>query len=112
MAMKGKIWEQIESYRVHNDLYKTVTVTSEKMVDILLPESAEGFFGISRDELRAAITQELINSCIAPALSVYSATFATNGVPSYFLLRLTQEQIDEMGTGSALERFGEPLDTY
>lgn len=112
MAMKGKIWEQIESYRVHNDLYKTVTATSEKVVDIILPESVEGFFGYDRTELRTAICQLLIESSIKPAFSVYSATFATNGVPSYFLLRLTQEQIEEMGTGSALERFGDPLDSY
>lgn len=89
-----------------------VTQTAKEALDLILPESAEGFFGADRSKLNDCLVQCLIDLSKRPALSVYASTFSTNGIPSYFMGILTEEDIDSLGPENSMGAFEQPLDSY
>lgn len=62
--------------------------------------------------VRDCILQFLIEESKAPMIRIYSATFYTLGIPSYFMGTLEQEDLDQLKALSALDTFGQPLDEY
>jgi len=113
MSMKGDIHSRIENFRIKFDLYKVVTQTAKEAFDLVLPNLA--FDEISKpklDKILDCFLCLLIESSKRPMLDVFSSTYYTNGIPGYFMGILEEKDIQHLESLSALDTFGQPLDSY
>jgi hypothetical protein len=111
--MKGDIHSRIENFRIKFDLYKVVTQTAKEAFDLVLPNLA--FDEISKpklDKILDCFLCLLIESSKRPMLDVFSSTYYTNGIPGYFMGILEEKDIQHLESLSALDTFGQPLDSY
>lgn len=114
MSLKGQFVKRVDAFRLSFDLYKVVTQTSREIFDFLLlgirSDSSESERIL--DKFRDCILQLLIEHSKRPALSVFSSTFYTSGVPMYFMGILEEEDMTRLASLGPLDAFNQPLETY
>lgn len=114
MSLKGTISDRVENFRLKFDIYKRFTGLALAILrviskdNLLFPVSTERD---SVDLVHRALLEVLIEEWKDPLFKVILSTAALHGVPQYFMLRLSQQQVDQLKENpSTMDTFNWPLE--